>query len=321
MRNSDDDNVSNKSGNQTFQEVIEAHVSRRGFLGSGLAAAAALSLGGVDALLRTVPASAQTNGGPLLGFTGIPVSSADGVAVPTGYTAKVLIAWGDPVSDGPAFNQDASNSAAEQALQWGMHNDGLVYFPISGPTRGLLAQNNEYADEGLLFPDGIANWNQEKTNKSLNAHGVSIIEITKEGGKGHKGGEWRVVRPSPYARRITGMTPIAIGGPAAGDVRLKTSADPTGKLVLGTLNNCAIGFTPGGTYLTCEENFNGFFFRTTNPDQRSALEKRYGISPFASGFRWHTTHPRFNADIESMLKFSQNVTLTVKRKCHPLTRL
>ena len=40
MTNNDDDNVSNTSGNQSFQEVIEARVSRRGFLGSGLAAAA-----------------------------------------------------------------------------------------------------------------------------------------------------------------------------------------------------------------------------------------------------------------------------------------
>ena len=68
--------------------------------------------------------------------------------------------------------------------------------------------------------------------------------------------------------------------------------------MLGTLNNCAMGFTPWGTYLTCEENFNGFFFRTITPDQRTALEKRYGISPFTSGFRWYTTHPRFNADTE-----------------------
>jgi secreted PhoX family phosphatase len=173
-----------------------------------------------------------------------------------------------------------------------------------------LAQNNEYADEGLLFPDGIANWTEEKTNKSLNAHGVSIIEIIKGRDRDRLGrrrwrspwyakeGEWRVVQRSKYARRITGQTPIKIVGPAAGDPRLKTSADPTGTFVLGTLNNCAMGFTPWGTYLTCEENFNGFFFRTTNPDERTAIEKRYGISPFNSGHRWYTTHPRFNADTE-----------------------
>jgi uncharacterized protein len=290
----DDDNGSNNSGNQTFQEVVEARITRRGFLGGGLAAAAALSFSGVDALLRSVPASAQDIAqgslGPLLTFQGVPVSDADTVVVPPGYNARVLVAWGDPVSDGPAFNQDASNSATDQAQQWGMHNDGLVYFPIKGSTHGLLVQNNEYTDDGLLFPDGIANWNEEKTNKSINAHGIAIVEIINQGG------EWRVVRPSRYGRRITAQTPIAIGGPAAGDERLKTSADPTGSIALGTLNNCAMGFTPWGTFLSCEENFNGFFQKT--PANRTPLELRYGISPFSSGLRWHTTHPRFNADLE-----------------------
>ena len=312
MRNSDDDKGSNNSNNQTFQEVVDARMSRRGFLGSGLATAATLSLGGVSALLKAVPASAQNRGGgslgPLLGFKPIAVSSADTVAVPEGYTAEVLIAWGDPVSKGPDFKQDASNSAADQAQQWGAHNDGLVYFPIDGSRHGLLVENNEYVDDGLLFTDGIANWNAEKTNKSMNAHGVSIIEIRKGRDRRDdqhrrwrspwfsKDSEWRVVRPSKYARRITAQTPIRIGGPAAGDPRLCTSEDPTGKLVLGTVNNCAMGFTPWGTYLTCEENFHGFFQKTLA--NRTPLELRYGIAPFNSGLRWFTTHPRFNADTE-----------------------
>jgi hypothetical protein len=308
----DDDNVRNNSNNRTFQEVVEARVSRRGFLEGGLATAAAVSLGGVSALLKAVPAAAQNNGRgprkPLLGFQGIAVSDADTVVVPPGYTAEVLIAWGDPVSNGPAFNQDASNSAADQVRQWGMHNDGLVYFPIEGSRRGLLVQNHEYTDDGLLFPDGVANWNEEKTNKSLNAQGVSIIEIRRWRDRDDddhrrwrspwhsKDSEWRVARRSKYARRITGQSPIKISGPAAGDPRLRTSADPTGKLVLGTLNNCAMGFTPWGTYLACEENFNGYFQKTAA--NRSPLELRYGIAPFGSGLRYFTTHPRFNADTE-----------------------
>ena len=119
---------------------------------------------------------------PMLRFKSVPVSTADEVVVPNGYTAEVLIAWGDPLSNGPLFKQDASNTAAEQERQWGMHNDGLVYFPIVGSRRGLIVQNHEYTDDGLLFPDGVNNWTQEKTNKSLNAHGVSIIEVTKQTG-------------------------------------------------------------------------------------------------------------------------------------------
>jgi secreted PhoX family phosphatase len=303
----DDDSVSNTSGNETFEQVVATRMSRRGFLGGAMAAAAAASLGGLGSLLDAVPARAQ-GGGPLLGFTGIPVSDADTVVVPDGYTARVLIAWGDPVSSGPEFRQDATNSAADQARQWGMHNDGVVYFPIEGSRHGLLVQNHEYTDDGLLFTDGVANWTAEKTSKSLNAHGVGIIEIKKghdrddhhhrdgrDGGAAHDDG-WRVVRPSKYARRITGQTPIKIVGPAAGDPRLRTSDDPTGTLVLGTLNNCAMGFTPWGTYLACEENFNGFFQKTLA--NRTPLELRYGVAPFGSGLRFFTTHPRFNADTE-----------------------
>src|SRR5262245_53963828 len=108
------------------------------------------------------------------------------------------------------------------------------------------------------------------------AHGVSVIEIQRVPEKGNSKGkgwakgrdkgnghshpeEWEVIRPSTYARRITAHTPIKIEGPAAGHALLQTSADPTGRNVLGTINNCAMGFTPWNTYLTCEENFNGYF--------------------------------------------------------------
>lgn len=287
----EEEEVSNFSDNETFEEVIAARLSRRNLLGGGLGAAAAAALGGVGSLLSATPAQAGLPAS-LLGFEGIPVSSADTVTVPPGYTARVLIAWGDPVSNGPAFKPDASNTAAEQAQQWGMHNDGLVFFPLRRSEWGLLVENNEYTDDGLLFPDGLANWTQEKTNKTLNAHGVSIVEVSKAL---TPRGVWQVVRPSQFARRITGQTPIVMGGPAAGDPRLQTSADPTGRRVLGTLNNCAMGFTPWGTYLTCEENFNGYFRKNGTP---TPLEARYGINASGAGYLVHTTDKRFRVDEE-----------------------
>jgi uncharacterized protein len=293
-----DDEVCNTSANETFQDVVDRRMSRRSVLGAGVAVTAAglatgSSGGGVATLLGARAAGASGGGRrprPLLGFTGIPTSSADAVVVPPGYTAKVLIAWGDPVSDGPAFKPDAGNTAAEQAQQWGMHNDGIVYFPfpVLGSNRGLIVQNHEYTDDVLLFPDGKANWNAEKTAKSQAAHGVGIIEVYK------LFGGWKVRRPSPFARRITASTPIDIAGPAAGHALLRTSADPAGTRVLGTLNNCAMGFTPWGTYLACEENFNGYFANATpNP-----LEARYGVTSASPGTLWYTTDARFNADLE-----------------------
>ena len=208
----EDEGVVNTSSNETFREVVDARMSRRGLIGGSIASAAVLS--GVGSLVSAVPARAHDDDDDeLLGFEGIPVSSADAVVVPPGYTARVLIAWGDPVSDGPAFAQDASNSAADQAQQWGMHNDGVVYFPIKGSNEGLLVQNSEYTDDVLLFPDGTANWNAEKTAKSQNAHGVNIIHIRRR----RRRDEWEVVRPSRVRPADHWPDPMDIGGPVAGD--------------------------------------------------------------------------------------------------------
>ncbi len=316
MSSIDDGVISNESENPTFEEILNARLSRRQMVSGSTATAALATLGGVGALLTAVPAEAH--GGrrprpPLLGFTGIPTSAEDALIVPEGYTAEVLIAWGDPISDGPEFKDDASNPAWHQEWQWGMHYDGMVYFPFRGSSsHGLLVQNNEYTDDVLLFKDGTANWNAEKTAKSQNAHGVSIVEVRKGGRRkpGHwhkwdrrgrcglKGREWEVERPSEYARRVTARTPIRMGGPAAGDSRLKTRADRTGKRVFGTLNNCAMGYTPWGTYLACEENFNGYFRKVATPENPlTDSERRYGIGPSPVNL-WYTTDTRFDTNIE-----------------------
>jgi secreted PhoX family phosphatase len=225
-----------------------------------------------------------------MGFTGIPVSTADTVIVPHEYSVSTLYRWGDPVgatAGAPAFKPDASNTAAEQLLQAGMHHDGMHYFPLDKASkRGLLAINHEYTDDGLLHTDGQRTWTAEKVAKSQAAHGVSVIEVAE------MQGTWQVVKGSRYARRITGNTPMVFTGPAAGSPLLRTAADPEGRRVLGTLNNCANGFTPWGTYLTCEENFNGYFSSQATPN---ADERRYGLRPNGWGYRWHEHDERFDA--------------------------
>src|SRR5687768_16074899 len=107
----DDDSTSNPSNNEHFEDVVAARLSRRRFLG-GTAAAAAVALGGFGPLLRAMPAQAHGLDAEV-GCTGIGISTADAVVVPDGYTARVLIAWVYPLSNGPAFKQDASNTADE----------------------------------------------------------------------------------------------------------------------------------------------------------------------------------------------------------------
>ncbi|HSD52718.1 MAG TPA: PhoX family phosphatase [Burkholderiales bacterium] len=282
--------ASNASDNPSIDDLIAVAVTRRQFLRAGVAGAiAGLPAAG---LLGGCAADAPAAQPAPLGFAAVPPSTADRVVVPPGYRTQVLYRWGDPVGVAagmPAFKPDASNTAAEQALQAGMHHDAIEYFPLPrgsrNATSGLLAMNHEYTDDGLLHPDGLKTWSAAKVRKAQAAHGVSVVEVERAGG------EWCVVRPSRYARRITAYTPMRIAGPVAGTAYVQTNADPSGREVLGTLNNCAGGRTPWGTYLTCEENFNGYF---GNALTITAAMGRYGIRPDGWGYRWHQHDPRFD---------------------------
>jgi secreted PhoX family phosphatase len=220
------------------------------------------------------------------------VSTRDELVLPPGYRAQVLYAWGDATGIAgaplPTFKWDASNTADEQALQSGMHHDAVEYFPLPigsrSSTRALLAINHEYSDDGMLHPGGMTPWTAEKVRKGQTAIGVSVIEVERDGAG------WRVVRPSRYARRITVLTPMAFAGPAAGDALLRTKADPAGMRPVGTLNNCAAGRTPWGTYLACEENFHGNF----GNGGYTAAQSRYGLSADGFGYRWHEFDARFD---------------------------
>lgn len=284
----------NPSDNPTISEVLNIRLSRRNIL----------KIGGIASAMSILPSAfyspnllaAQTTPRRMtsLNFTSVPFSTADHVVVPQGYRATPFYLWGDPVGvagNSPAFKLDASNSADEQAVQAGMNHDGMAYFPLeNGNQHGLLVMNHEYVDNGLLFPDGDKTWSAEKVKKSQNAMGISIIEVKKNNG------EWEVVRPSKYARRITPQTPMQLTGAARGNALMKTAADPKGELVLGTMQNCANGETPWGTYLTCEENWSDIFVRESG--NFTALDKRYGIMQKSKEdkYRWHEFDDRFNTD-------------------------
>ena len=241
---------SNPSSNPSIHEVSDParRLLMRGAVTASLASLLAPLAGcaGVGAGVGTLAAGPKAS--PKLGFKGIAVGMGDALVVPEGYTATPLAAWGEPVGmagNMPAFRFDASNSAADQAVQLGMHHDGLAFFPLGGSsTKGLMAVNHEYTDDGLLHVGGFRNMTADKVKKSQNAHGLSVYEVEL------KDGRWDMVRPSRHARRFTMETPFSIGGPAAGHPMMQTAADPAGNRVLGTLNNCASSQTPWGTYLS-----------------------------------------------------------------------
>jgi uncharacterized protein len=269
---------SNTSSNPSIHEVSSP--ARRTLL-QGSAIASISSLVGCAGLAN--------GAGPTIGFKAIPPGLGDKLVVPEGYNATAIAAWGEPIGIAggmPVFKPDGSNTAADQAMQMGMHHDGVAYFPINGSsTNGLIAINHEYTDDGLLHVGGFNNMDAEKVKKSQNAHGLSVYEVALKDGK------WDMVRPSKYARRIPMSTPFSIGGPAAGHAMMRTAADPAGTTILGTLNNCASSKTPWGTYLSGEENFMFYF---GGGDNVNAHQKRWGMRK--DGFyQWEKFDARFDA--------------------------
>jgi secreted PhoX family phosphatase len=296
-----DDLSSNPSTGPAFADVVERRASRRAVLGGGMAVAAGfLSTGLLDA---PTAAAAKRRGQvrDLLGYDPVALGYGDEVVVPRGYTATPFVPWGTPITGSyPAF-RPAANTAAEQEQQVGMHHDGMHYFAFhkgpKGSRRGLLVVNHEYSDEGYLHngtPVAPAKetYTPEMVRKSQAAHGVSVIEVASD-----RDGSWDVVRSS-YNRRITATTPMSFSGPAAGHPTVRTAADPRGLSPLGTMNNCSHGVTPWDTYLTCEENFNGYF-RVDQTDasggtytaEQQALIARYGVGGDRQS--WATHDDRF----------------------------
>jgi secreted PhoX family phosphatase len=133
----------------------------------------------------------------------------------------------------------------------------------------------------------------DSARSPMMAHGMSVVAIERVG----RTGAWRLSSQRKLNRRITASTPMRLTGPAAGHALVKTSADPAGRTVLGTLNNCAGGRTPWGTVLSGEENFNQYFGASAAPDPaRVAAYARYGIrtTAGASERKWEEIDPRFD---------------------------
>lgn len=303
------DPQTNFSLNPTFASIVDSRMARRRFLKGSVGAAVAAFIG---ANLAGCSSSDDNNadtpvppvaGPALLGFTAVATARPDGIIVPEGYTAKAFLPWGTPLTGSyPAFLADASNSGSEQEQQVGMHHDGMHFFPIdqrNGATdsaEGLLVFNHEYIDNNLIHPNGIDTLPRiaDQVRKEIAAHGVTVAHIQRQAN-----GDWSLVANSPFNRRITGATPMELAGPVRGSSKVVTKYSLDGSRTRGTLNNCGNGFTPWGTYLTCEENWAGYFVNTDAEQPRE--HSRYGVSDDNGRYYWETATPaadgyqRFNA--------------------------
>ncbi|MBK4999363.1 PhoX family phosphatase [Pseudomonas sp. S31] len=292
-RESGDNLDRNRSGNLPMASVMDLYLSRRSVMRGGLGAAIAMVAGGglagcFDNTSAKQEATSAAGGKPTLalGFQSIPGSRTDGCTIAAGYSAYVLAPWGTPLnSAGAAWKADGSNSAADQANAMGMHHDGMHFFPIDGSSEdGLLAINFEYIDQQALHPhgptvDASGKRPAEEVRKEINAHGAGVVRLKKRDGR------WQVVDNDPLNRRFTTASQMDIAGPLRGSEHVKTRFSPDGTRCRGTNNNCGNGYTPWGTYLTCEENWPGIF---VNKGTLPADQARIGVVTSTGLYQWES---------------------------------
>lgn len=316
----------NRSSNPEMRSIL----ARRAVLKGGAGLAALSFLGGIAGcngdgvgdptpdLVGTGAASVTPPRATTLSFNPVAKSVSDAIRLPAGYYATVLYRLGDPIAAGvPAFRNDGTDAAASYAQRAGDHHDAIQYFGLgsdgrfsyNATDRALLVMNHEAITPSYLHPAGPTIVNGVRTVadevlKEFYLHGVSVIEINKVNGN------WVYKQDSSFNRRVHTLTPTTISGPAAGSRYMITKESPTGTAIRGTVNDCAHGYTPWGTYLACEENWAGYFRRTTTTDnpRRTAKEltslARYGVAGTGREL-WATVTPdtaddrygRWNAEV------------------------
>ena len=246
-----------------------------------------------------------TVGPPQLGFTAVAKNRSDLVTIPEGYTATILYRTGDPILPGvAAYRNDGTDT--NFAGRAGDHHDGMYYYGLNAAgtarqddssERGLLVMNHENINDQYLHANGPTNSPAgprpaAESLKEIEAHGVGIVEVRSA----EESGAWSYNQNSSFNRRITPNTPVQFNGPVRGHPLLRTKYSPDGTLGRGTVNNCAMGFFLWGTFVTCEENWAGYFTRPSADNAaRSVREsislRRYGVTQTVGSYGWSTTTP------------------------------
>ncbi len=311
-----DDAGHNTTDNPTFEDIMQARLSRRNLLKGGIGLAAYSFMGwGIAGCGSTSSSNAAAT--LALSFNPVAKSVADALSVPAGYTATPLYKLGDPFrAVTAAYANDGTDESFDTRA--GDHHDGIHYFGLNSAgtaldaansDRGLLCLNHENITQIFLHTAAqVAAYNvaarvAAQIDKEVSAHGVSVVEVHKVSGA------FQVNKASSFNRRITAASLCDLAGPAGGHAQMKTNYSIDGTRTRGTLNNCAHGYTPWGTYLTCEENWAGYFKRPTATDNalRPAKEvtslTRYGVTSSNGSYGWANStttgdlYARWNAGV------------------------
>lgn len=174
-------------------------------------------------------------------------SSKDDLVLIDGLRYYPLISWGDQINPSEKF---------------GFNCDYITYHPLSSEDL-LMWVNHEYAN-----PIFLGGWKRTKENIDLErrAVGGTIIRVKKEKN------QWKFIANDNFNKGVRADTPMIF----ADGIKIADSNN-----VIGTCSNCAGGYTPWGTFLTCEENSHQNY-GTRNP-QTGKVE--------AGAVKWEEVYP------------------------------
>lgn len=147
-------------------------------------------------------------------------SYKDDLVLKDGLNYYNLISWGDSINEQETF---------------GFNNDYITFKKITDDEL-IMWVNHEYTNP--IFVSGLER-TKENIDKERREVGGSIIKVKKIDKK------WTFIPNDKINRGVRGDTNI----PFANNVSVLGS-----KYAIGTCSNCAGGYTPWGTFLTCEEN-------------------------------------------------------------------
>lgn len=168
-------------------------------------------------------------------------SLKDEVGLLDGLKYYPIISWGDKINDTETF---------------GFNNDYITFKTIN-ENELIMWVNHEYTNP--IFVSGFDR-TKENIDKERRAVGGSILKVKKVNSR------WTFILNDKVNKGVRGDTKI----PFANGVEVKGS-----NITEGTCSNCAGGYTPWGTFLSCEEN----------------SDKNYGTLATPSFAQWEKVYP------------------------------
>jgi len=191
-------------------------------------------------------------------IVGIDLNTAtDDLTLAKGLDYKILIKEGDRIGS---------------RIRFGTNNDYLNLFTFPDGRTGLWANHESLSPILLHGRNKFFQMTKSLLRNERRQVGGSFVEVKKQ-----EDGSWKALRKSNLNFRLSGLSNVALSRPING----KSTA-------LGSLANCSGGYTPWGTILTCEENYDHFYGEV----EFDSKGKRKVIDNSRYDFGWKDIDPR-----------------------------